>query len=89
MKEQWEELKETIMELRDSNGKCTQQEVCNFLISYMEILEKQVLYKHEAVPILDKIRAEVLNLSNNDNAPEKIWDVDVLEIIDKYKLKII
>lgn len=42
MKEQWQELKETIMELRDSNGKCTQQEICQFLINYMEILEKQI-----------------------------------------------
>lgn len=41
MTEQWQELKETIIELRDSNGTCTQQEVCKFLVNYMEVLEKQ------------------------------------------------
>lgn len=42
MTEQWQELKETITEMRDSNGTCTQQEVCKFLVNYMEILEKQM-----------------------------------------------
>lgn len=40
MKEKWEELKETITELRDNKGTCTQQEVCSFLVSYMNVLEK-------------------------------------------------
>ena len=42
MNEQWKELKETIVELRDSNGTGTQQEVCKFLVNYMGILEKQM-----------------------------------------------
>lgn len=42
MTEQWQELKETIIELRDNDGTCTQQEVCRFLVSYMDILEKQI-----------------------------------------------
>ena len=42
MTEQWQELKKTIIELRDSNGTCTQQEVCKFLVNYMNVLEKQV-----------------------------------------------
>ena len=42
MNEQWQELKETIIELRDSNGTGTQQEVCKFLANYMDILEKQM-----------------------------------------------
>jgi flagellar biosynthesis/type III secretory pathway protein FliH len=33
---------------------------------------------------LDKIRAEIMSLTNGDT-PERIWNVDVLEIIDKYK----
>ena len=41
MTEQWQELKETIIELRDNDGTGTQQEVCRFLVSYMDILEKQ------------------------------------------------
>lgn len=42
MNEQWQELKETIIELRDSNGTGSQQEVCKFLVNYMDILEKQM-----------------------------------------------
>jgi len=42
MTEQWQELKETITEMRDSNGTLTQQEVCKFLANYMEVLEKQM-----------------------------------------------
>ena len=42
MTEQWQELKETITEMRDNDGTSTQQEVCKFLANYMEILEKQM-----------------------------------------------
>lgn len=42
MMEQWQELKETIIELRDNDGTGTQQEVCKFLANYMEVLEKQI-----------------------------------------------
>lgn len=42
MTEQWQELKETIIEMRDNDGTGTQQEVCNFLANYMDILEKQM-----------------------------------------------
>lgn len=42
MREQWNELKETIIELRDNNGTCTQQEVCQFLANYMNVLEAQM-----------------------------------------------
>lgn len=42
MTEQWQELKETITEMRDNDGTGTQQEVCKFLVNYMEILEKQM-----------------------------------------------
>lgn len=34
--------------------------------------------------VLDKIKAEVMNLTDGA-MPERIWNVDVLEIIDKYK----
>lgn len=40
MNEEQKELKETITELRDNNGTCTQQEVCKFLVNYMNVLEK-------------------------------------------------
>ena len=42
MTEQWQELKETIIEMRDNNGTGTQQETCKFLSNLMDILEKQI-----------------------------------------------
>lgn len=42
MIEQWRELKETIIELRDNDGTATQQEVCKFLANYMGVLERQM-----------------------------------------------
>ena len=42
MIEQWQELKETIIELRDSDGTGTQQDVCKFLANYMDVLEKNM-----------------------------------------------
>lgn len=42
MNEQWQELKETIIELRDNDGTATQQEVCKFLVNLMDLLEKQM-----------------------------------------------
>ena len=42
MEEQWLELKETITEMRDNGGTGTQQEVCQYLINLMNVLEKQI-----------------------------------------------
>lgn len=42
MIDQWNELKETIIELRDNDGTATQQEVCKFLANYMGVLERQM-----------------------------------------------
>lgn len=42
MNEQWKDLKETIIELRDNDGTGTQQEVCKFLANLMDVLEKQI-----------------------------------------------
>lgn len=47
MGEQWDELKETIIELRDNNGTCTQQEVCQFLINLMNVLEAEAQIEPE------------------------------------------
>ena len=33
---------------------------------------------------IDGIRAEVMNLTDGET-PERIWNVDVLQIIDKYR----
>lgn len=42
MNEQWQELKETITELRDNDGTGTQHEVCEFLLNMMRKLESDV-----------------------------------------------
>lgn len=42
MTEQWQELKETITELRDNDGTGTQQEVSKFLVNLMDVLEKKM-----------------------------------------------
>lgn len=34
--------------------------------------------------VLDKIRDEIINLTDGET-PERIWNVDVLEIINKYR----
>ena len=84
MNEQWQELKETITEMRDSCGTLTQQEVCKFLLSYMKILEKQM-----QEPVLDKIRAEIEALEEGitsyHNDRPWIFNDEVLQIIDKYR----
>ena len=38
----WKQLKETIIELRDCGGQSNQQELCKFLIKYIEVLEKEI-----------------------------------------------
>lgn len=83
MKEQWQELKETIIELRDNDGTSTQQEVCKFLVNYMGVLEKQMV---EQEPILDKITAEIYEHFMTIDG--KVYDksaIKCMEIIDKYK----
>lgn len=48
MIEQWKELKETIIELRDNDGTGIQQDVCKFLANYMDVLEKQMVEPQES-----------------------------------------
>ena len=89
MIEQWKELKETIVELRDNDGTGTQQDVCKFLVNYMEVLEKQM-----QEPVLDKIRAEIEEEYNRLSATRADETLELgkclglkmsLKIIDKYK----
>lgn len=40
-REKWNELKESIIEMRDSGGTAAQNVVCKFLTNLMEILEKE------------------------------------------------
>jgi len=40
--EAWNELRESITELRDNDGTGTQQEICKFLANLMNVLDKQI-----------------------------------------------
>lgn len=63
MNEQWQELKETIIEMRDNDGTGTQQEVCKFLANLMDVLEKgESLINDDAIS-----RQAVLDLLENTN----------------------
>ena len=62
MTEQWQELKETITEMRDNGGTGTQQEVCKFLANYMEILEKQMQQPCEDCISRDAVDEYITNL---------------------------
>ena len=56
-------------------------------LSIFEAIEKAYnIGVSDQEPILDKIREEIMSLTDGDT-PERIWNVDVLEIIDKYKTK--
>lgn len=52
---------------------------------YELICEKAKKYDR-LVGVLDKIRSEIMSLTDGDT-PERIWNVDVLQIIDKYRLE--
>jgi hypothetical protein len=60
MKEQWQELKETIIEIRDNN-KFNEDvsAICKFLINYMGVLEKQMQELCEYAPFtIDELEDE-------------------------------
>lgn len=57
MTEQWQELKETITEMRDNDGTGTQQEVCKFLVNYMDVLEKQ-MQEPRWIPVSERLPEE-------------------------------
>ena len=40
-REKWNELKETIIEMRDNGGTGTQEVVCKFLVNLMGIIERE------------------------------------------------
>lgn len=56
MREQWDELKETIIELRDNNGTATQQEVCQFLVNLMNVLEAQIEDEMPTADVVEVMR---------------------------------
>ena len=64
MTEQWQELKETIAELRNNDGTGTQQEVCKFLANLMDILEKQMQ------------EPKMGHWIGIDEEPHEVWECD-------------
>ena len=84
MNEQWQELKETITEMRDNDGTGTQQEVCKFLVNLMEILEKQI---QEPSGDLISRQAVIDIIKSMSNANPSYWNkcdvVDREDLIDE------
>lgn len=78
MNEQWQELKETIIEMRDNDGACTQQEVCKFLANLMDVLEKQMSGSENEKDVLDKIIAEIDNEADYAYADFDKYKEDIL-----------
>ena len=71
MNEQWQELKETIIEMRDNDGTGTQQEVCKFLANLMDVLEKgESLINDDAIS-----RQAVLDICDKYNGQGYVWTV--------------
>ena len=65
MIEQWQELKETIIEMRDNDGTGTQQETCKFLANYMEVLEKQMSSSENPnkwIPVSERLPKENISV---------------------------
>ena len=81
---QWQELKETIIELRDNDGTGTQQEVCKFLANYMDILEKQmqesVVSKQVVIDIVDSYSESQSNVE--DVTQDIISDIIALQPVN-------
>lgn len=67
MNEQWQELKETIIEMRDNDGTGTQQEVCKFLANYMDNLEKQ-MQEPRWIPVSERLPENNENVIVTDDA---------------------
>lgn len=81
MIEQWQELKETIIEMRDNGGTGIQQEVCRFLTNYMEILEKQMqqpcedcISRQAVLEYIEGSEAELGHSSENELVCQDILD---------------
>ena len=84
MTEQWRELKETIIEMRDNNGTLIQQEVCKFLANYMEVLEKQMQEPCDTVSraeAIDKL-TKFYNMVLDDNGT-KLNIRDIVGILER------
>lgn len=74
MNEQWQELKETIIELRDNDGTGTQQEVCKFLANLMDVIEKGAsLINTDCEDVIS--RQAVLDICGKYNGQGYAWAI--------------
>jgi hypothetical protein len=71
MIEQWQELKETITEMRDNDGTGTQQEVCKFLANLMDVLEKQIQEPCEDAIDRAEAMTEIMMFAGNVKSDEE------------------
>lgn len=81
MNESWQELKETIIEMRDNDGTCTQQEVCKFLANLMDVLEKQMSSSENPnkwIPVSERLPEENITVIGTT----KIDDIYKTELYD-------
>jgi len=79
MIEQWQELKETIIEMRDNDGIGTQQEACKFLADLMDVLEKQMQEPCEDAISRDAVLEQAWTLEYPDSSSEKVVSVKDIE----------
>ena len=80
MTEQWQELKETITEMRDNDGTGTQQEVCKFLVNLMDVLEKQMQESkigHWISNAEDDLKISEYTCSNCKGLSDEDFDLDL------------
>lgn len=90
MNDQWQELKETITEMRDNDGTGTQQEVCKFLANLMDILEKQMqeltpnddYFRRMAGVVISQLRAD------RDRLEDELAMREQEPILDKIRAEI-
>lgn len=68
---QWQELKETIIEMRDNDGTGTQQEVCKFLANLMGVLEKQMQEPCEDAIDRAEAMTEIMMFAGNVKSDEE------------------
>lgn len=64
--EKWQEIKETVLELRDNGGTATQKEVSGFLLNLMDVLDG------EAVEDVKKVTDKNLPSADNDSLYQKL-----------------
>ena len=84
---QWQELKETIIEMRNNDGIGTQQEVCKFLANLMDVLEKQMQEPRTGYwKLVYRECDTVFYLCSRCNEGRAVIDGDNYKSLDEFKI---